>query len=150
MRRWRRYGRDRETRSCRRCCRVPRPRAGESVRRRRQPGDRRLPAPREPRRAGGEVCARRDVSPGPSTLGTLTRPHDAGETKSIPRRKGTVMQPGGQPDMSAMLAQAQQMQQQLMAAQQRLINSEVIGKAGGGLLEGTVKGSGGGMAVKTD
>src|SRR3984885_6591278 len=150
MRRWRRYGRDRGTRSCRRCCRVPRPRAGESGRRRRQPGGRRLPAPREPRHAGDEVCARRQVSPAPSTLGTLTRPHDAGETKSISRRKGTVMQPGGQPDMSALLAQAQQMQQSLMAAQQRLINSEVHGKAGGGLVEVTVKGSGEVVAVKID
>ncbi|GBE68022.1 MULTISPECIES: YbaB/EbfC family nucleoid-associated protein [Mycobacterium] len=60
------------------------------------------------------------------------------------------MQPGGQPDMSALLAQAQQMQQQLMAAQQRLANSEVHGKAGGGLVEVTVKGSGEVVAVKID
>ena len=52
--------------------------------------------------------------------------------------------------MSAMLAQAQQMQQQLMAAQQRLINSEVTGKAGGDLVEVTVKGSGEVVAVKID
>ena len=37
--------------------------------------------------------------------------------------------------MSALLAQAQQMQQQLMAAQQRLIESEVHGEAGGGLVK---------------
>jgi DNA-binding YbaB/EbfC family protein len=60
------------------------------------------------------------------------------------------MQPGGQPDMSALLAQAQQMQQQLMAAQQRLANAEVHGKAGGGLVEVTVKGSGEVVAVKID
>jgi DNA-binding YbaB/EbfC family protein len=60
------------------------------------------------------------------------------------------MQPGGQPDMSALLAQAQQMQQQLMEAQQRLIASEVIGKAGGDLVEVTVKGSGEVVAVKID
>jgi nucleoid-associated protein EbfC len=60
------------------------------------------------------------------------------------------MQPGGQPDMSALLAQAQQMQEQLMAAQQRLVDSEVIGKAGGGLVEVTVKGSGEVVAVKID
>ncbi|HXB86490.1 YbaB/EbfC family nucleoid-associated protein [Mycobacterium sp.] len=60
------------------------------------------------------------------------------------------MQPGGQPDMSALLAQAQQMQQQLMAAQQRLANSEVQGKAGGGLVEVIVKGSGDVVAVKID
>jgi len=52
--------------------------------------------------------------------------------------------------MSALLAQAQQMQQQLMEAQQRLIAAEVIGKAGGGLVEVTVKGSGEVVAVKID
>ena len=60
------------------------------------------------------------------------------------------MQPGGQPDMSALLAQAQQMQEQLIAAQQRLIDAEVHGKAGGGLVEVTVKGSGEVVAVKID
>src|ERR1700734_4081731 len=150
MRRWRRYEPDRGTRSCPRCCLVPRRRAGASVRRRRQRGGRRLPTLPEPRHAGDEICARRHVRLAPSTLGTLNRPHDAGETKSIPRRKGTVMQPGGQPDMAALLAQAQQMQQQLMAAQERLINSEVQGKAGGGLVEVTVKGNGEVVAVKID
>ena len=43
------------------------------------------------------------------------------------------MQPGG--DMSALLAQAQQMQQKLMEAQQQLANAEVRGQAGGGLVE---------------
>jgi nucleoid-associated protein EbfC len=52
------------------------------------------------------------------------------------------MQPGGQPDMSALLAQAQQMQQQLMAAQEALANSEVVGQAGGGLVKVTMRGSG--------
>ena len=52
--------------------------------------------------------------------------------------------------MSALLAQAQQMQQQLMAAQQRLANAEVQGKAGGGLVEVIVKGSGEVVAVKID
>jgi nucleoid-associated protein EbfC len=52
--------------------------------------------------------------------------------------------------MSALLAQAQQMQQQLMAAQQRLANAEVHGKAGGGLVEVTAKGSGDIVAVKID
>src|ERR1700756_5956560 len=60
------------------------------------------------------------------------------------------MQPEGPPDMSALLAQAQQMQQQLMAAQQRLANAEVQGKAGGGLVEVTAKGSGEVVAVKID
>ena len=60
------------------------------------------------------------------------------------------MQPGGQPDMSALFAQAQQMQEKLMAAQQRLIDSEVHGEAGGGLVEVTVKGSGEVVAIKID
>ena len=60
------------------------------------------------------------------------------------------MQPGGQPDMSGLLAQAQQMQQELMAAQQRLTNSEVHGKAGGGLVEVIVKGNGEVVGVKID
>ena len=52
--------------------------------------------------------------------------------------------------MSALLAQAQQMQQKLMEAQQRLANSEVHGRAGGGLVEVVVKGSGEVIAVKID
>ena len=52
--------------------------------------------------------------------------------------------------MSALLAQAQQMQQQLMAAQKRLANAEVPGKAGGGLVEVTAKGRGEVVAVKID
>jgi nucleoid-associated protein EbfC len=60
------------------------------------------------------------------------------------------MQPVGQPDMSALLAQAQQMQQQLMEAQQQLANAEVQGQAGGGLVRVTVKGSGEVVAVSID
>lgn len=61
------------------------------------------------------------------------------------------MQPEGQPpDMSALLAQAQQMQQQLMAAQQQLANTDVRGTAGGGLVQVTVKGSGELVAVDID
>lgn len=60
------------------------------------------------------------------------------------------MQPGGAPDMSALLAQAQQMQQQLMEAQEQLANTEVHGQAGGGLVQVTVKGSGEVVAVSID
>jgi hypothetical protein len=52
--------------------------------------------------------------------------------------------------MSALLAQAQQMQQKLLEAQQQLANSEVRGQAGGGLVEVVVKGSGEVVAVKID
>ncbi|MBS9535404.1 YbaB/EbfC family nucleoid-associated protein [Mycobacterium sp. M1] len=60
------------------------------------------------------------------------------------------MQPGGAPDMSALLAQAQQMQQQLLAAQQELLNTEVHGEAGGGLVKVTAKGSGEVTGVQID
>lgn len=52
--------------------------------------------------------------------------------------------------MSALLAQAQQMQQQLLAAQQELVNTEVQGQAGGGLVRVTAKGSGEVIAVAID
>ncbi|CAJ1578871.1 YbaB/EbfC family nucleoid-associated protein [[Mycobacterium] wendilense] len=61
------------------------------------------------------------------------------------------MQPGeGTPDMSALLAQAQQMQQKLMEAQEQLANTEVRGQAGGGLVQVTVKGSGEVIGVAID
>ena len=52
--------------------------------------------------------------------------------------------------MSALLAQAQQMQQKLLDAQRQLANAEVHGTAGGGLVEVVVKGSGELVAVKID
>jgi nucleoid-associated protein EbfC len=52
------------------------------------------------------------------------------------------MFPGGQPDMAQLLQQAQQMQQQLVAAQQELAESEVTGTAGGGLVSATTTGAG--------
>ena len=51
------------------------------------------------------------------------------------------MQPGGAPNMQAILQQAQKMQEQLLAAQQELANAEVTGTAGGGLVTATVSGS---------
>ena len=58
------------------------------------------------------------------------------------------MQPGG--DMSALLAQAQQMQQKLMEAQHQLANAEIDGQAGGGLVKVVVKGSGELIGVTID
>ncbi len=60
------------------------------------------------------------------------------------------MQPEDAPDMSALLAQAQRMQQQLMEAQEQLANTEVHGQAGGGLVQVTVRGSGEVVAVSID
>ncbi len=52
--------------------------------------------------------------------------------------------------MSALLAQAQQVQQKLMEAQEQLANSEVHGQAGGGLVQVTMKGSGEVVGVSID
>jgi nucleoid-associated protein EbfC len=52
------------------------------------------------------------------------------------------MFPGGQPDMAQLLQQAQQMQQQLVAAQEELARTEVTGTAGGGLVTATMTGNG--------
>src|ERR1700733_15313260 len=60
------------------------------------------------------------------------------------------MQPGQQPDMSALLAQAQQVQQQLMEAQEALANAEVHGQAGGGLVRVTMRGSGEVIGISID
>ena len=54
---------------------------------------------------------------------------------------------GGQPDLQAILQQAQQMQQALAAAQEQLASEEVTGSAGGGLVTATMTGSGDVTAV---
>jgi DNA-binding YbaB/EbfC family protein len=48
----------------------------------------------------------------------------------------------GQPNMQQILQQAQQMQQQLVNAQQELAAAEVTGTVGGGLVTATVTGAG--------
>jgi nucleoid-associated protein EbfC len=52
------------------------------------------------------------------------------------------VEPGGQLDMQQLLAAAQQMQEQLMDAQQELADAEVEGTAGGGLVTAVVNGQG--------
>ncbi|MFC9787049.1 YbaB/EbfC family nucleoid-associated protein [Rhodococcus sp. NPDC127528] len=52
--------------------------------------------------------------------------------------------------MQQLLAQAQQMQQQLMAAQAEIAQAEVTGQAGGGLVTATVKGTGEVIALAID
>lgn len=47
-----------------------------------------------------------------------------------------------QPDMNAILAQAQQMQEQLQAAQAEIVAQSVVGEAGNGLVKVTMRGSG--------
>ena len=48
---------------------------------------------------------------------------------------------GGQPNLQALLKQAQQMQEQLADAQEALADAEVTGSAGGGLVTATVSGT---------
>jgi DNA-binding YbaB/EbfC family protein len=57
------------------------------------------------------------------------------------------MFPGGQPDMAQLLQQAQQMQQDLAAAQEELEEAEVTGSAGGGLVTVRMTGTGELVAV---
>lgn len=48
----------------------------------------------------------------------------------------------GMPELSGLLAQAQQMQAQLAAAQQQLADERIEGRSGGGLVRATVTGGG--------
>ena len=59
------------------------------------------------------------------------------------------MQPG-QPDMQMILAQAQKMQEQLMAAQAELATAEVTGQAGNGLVQVTMTAAQEVRAVRID
>lgn len=60
------------------------------------------------------------------------------------------MTAGDQPNMQELLQQAQQMQEQLMAAQQELADTEVRGSAGGGLVTANVNGTGELLSVVID
>jgi nucleoid-associated protein EbfC len=64
----------------------------------------------------------------------------------VDRETGVTVFPGdGEPDqagLAGLMAQAQQMQQQLLAAQEQLARTEVSGTAGGGLVTATVTGAG--------
>lgn len=48
----------------------------------------------------------------------------------------------GNPNMQELLQQAQQMQQQLVEAQEELAQTDVTGSAGGGLVQATTSGTG--------
>ena len=56
----------------------------------------------------------------------------------------------GLPELQAALAQAQQMQQQLLAAQKQIAETEVRGQAGNGLVEVSLNGHGQVTAVRID
>lgn len=53
-----------------------------------------------------------------------------------------MLEGGGIPDMAALLAQAEQLQQQLVAARDRLATLHVTGSAASGLVTATVTGTG--------
>ncbi|WP_151529071.1 MULTISPECIES: YbaB/EbfC family nucleoid-associated protein [Corynebacterium] len=55
-----------------------------------------------------------------------------------------------QPDMQQILAQAQQMQEQLQQAQQEIMATEVVGEAGNGLVKATMNGAGHITGVEID
>jgi nucleoid-associated protein EbfC len=57
--------------------------------------------------------------------------------------------PGGA-DLSSLMAQAQQMQKQLIAAQEQLARTQVAGSAGGGLVRATVTGAGEVVGLEID
>lgn len=67
----------------------------------------------------------------------------------IPQR-GHPVEPGGQLDMQALLAQAQQMQQAVMAAQAEIAATDVAGEAGGGLVKVTIKATGEVQSLQID
>ncbi len=58
--------------------------------------------------------------------------------------------PAGQPNMQQLMKQAQKMQQQMLAAQEELAQTEVGGSAGGGLVSVTVLGNGELQSVTID
>lgn len=60
------------------------------------------------------------------------------------------MSEGNLPDMSALLAQAQQMQSRLADAQQEIAKTEVSGSSGGGLVTARVTGNGELVALSID
>jgi DNA-binding YbaB/EbfC family protein len=58
--------------------------------------------------------------------------------------------PAGQPNMQQLMKQAQKMQQQMLAAQDELAQTEVSGTAGNGLVTVTVLGSGDLQSIAID
>jgi DNA-binding YbaB/EbfC family protein len=72
--------------------------------------------------------------------------HNKGPT----RPKSAMPGGGGQPNMQALLKQAQAMQAQMAEAQEALAKTEITGTAGGGLVTATVSGAGEVLGVKID
>jgi DNA-binding YbaB/EbfC family protein len=70
--------------------------------------------------------------------------------KGPTRPRNPVPGGGGQPNMQALLKQAQAMQAQMAEAQEQLAQTQLTGTAGGGLVTATVSGAGEVLGVKID
>jgi DNA-binding YbaB/EbfC family protein len=64
--------------------------------------------------------------------------------------RGSVVRPGGQPNLQQLMKQAQKMQQQMATAQAELAEAVLTGTAGGGLVTVTMAGTGEVTGVKID
>jgi DNA-binding YbaB/EbfC family protein len=74
-----------------------------------------------------------------------------GKRGPTPPRSARVGAPGGgQPNIQALLKQAQAMQAQMAEAQEKLAATEITGTAGGGLVTVTVTGAGEVTGLKID
>jgi len=76
-------------------------------------------------------------------------PGNPGDLEAF-RAKAEQLRDQVMPDLQAALAQAQVMQQKLVEAQQKIAEAEVVGQAGGGLVQITLSGSGKVTAVRID
>jgi hypothetical protein len=61
-----------------------------------------------------------------------------------------MAKPGGPPNMQQLMKQAQKMQQQMLQAQEELASTELVGSAGGDLVEAVVSGAGEVLRIKID
>ena len=100
------------------------------------------------REDGGQGRAHRSCSSGcgPIVTGAVPLPRSCrtgriGSGYLTDEHGRPAVRPGGQPNMQQLMKQAQKMQQELLAAQQELADTEVTGSAGGGLVTATVTGS---------
>ena len=76
-------------------------------------------------------------------------PGNPGDLESF-RKQAEQLREQVMPDLQAALAQAQQLQQQLVEAQQKITSAEVQGQAGGGLVTVTLNGNGKITGVRID
>jgi DNA-binding YbaB/EbfC family protein len=61
-----------------------------------------------------------------------------------------MVRPGGQPNMQQLMKQAQQLQRQMLTAQEEIAAARVEGHAGGGMVTAVVSGTGGLEEIRID